>query len=42
MEIQTQRLRLLPLSLEQLRRYLTAPEELEGELGFAVSRDIVT
>jgi ribosomal-protein-alanine N-acetyltransferase len=42
LEIQTERLNLVPLSLEQLRRYLAAPEDLERELGFDVSRDIVT
>jgi [ribosomal protein S5]-alanine N-acetyltransferase len=42
MEIQTERLRLIPLTLDQLRRYIPAPEDLEPELGFEVSRDIVT
>jgi ribosomal-protein-alanine N-acetyltransferase len=42
MEIQTERLRLIPLSLNQLQWYVAAPEVLERELGFGVSRDIVT
>lgn len=41
-EILTRRLRLIPLSLEQLRCYILNPEVLERELGLAVSRDIVT
>lgn len=40
--IQTRRLRLLPLSLDQLRCYIPNPAALEQELGFDVSRDIVT
>lgn len=42
LEIQTERLRLIPLSMDQLRCYIPNPEILEQELGFAVSRDIVT
>jgi ribosomal-protein-alanine N-acetyltransferase len=42
MEITTERLMLIPLTLDQLRRYIPAPDELEQELGFKVSRDIVT
>ncbi|MHC1740111.1 MAG: GNAT family N-acetyltransferase [Anaerolineaceae bacterium] len=42
MEISTERLRLIPLTLEQLRRYIPSPEDLEQELGFEVSRDFVT
>ena len=42
MEISTKRLRLIPLTVDQLRRYIPAPEDLEQELGFEVSRDIVT
>jgi ribosomal-protein-alanine N-acetyltransferase len=42
MEIQTERLRLIPLSLNQLQCYVAVPEVLERELGFEVSRDIVT
>ncbi len=42
LELQTERLRLIPLTLEQLTLYLTAPQELEGELGFPVSRAILT
>ena len=42
MEIQTERLRLIPLSLSQLQCYIAAPEVLERELGFGVSRDMVT
>ena len=41
-EIQTERLRLVPLTLDQLRCYVTVPEDLERQLGFEVSRDIVT
>jgi len=42
LELQTERLRLIALTLDQLRLYLTAPQELEGTLGFPVSRAIVT
>jgi ribosomal-protein-alanine N-acetyltransferase len=42
MEIQTERLRLIPLSLSQLQCYVAAPEVLGREFGFGVSRDIVT
>jgi len=42
MEITTERLTLFPLSLEQLQCYLADTERLEGELGFDVSRAIVT
>lgn len=42
MEINTERLTLFPLSLEQLQCYLAAPERLEVELGIEVSRAIVT
>lgn len=42
MEIITSRLTLFPLSLEQLQCYIADPERLEGELGFEVSRAIVT
>jgi ribosomal-protein-alanine N-acetyltransferase len=42
MEIQTERLRLIPLSSSQLQCYVAAPEVLEREFGFGVSRDIVT
>jgi [ribosomal protein S5]-alanine N-acetyltransferase len=40
--IETQRLRLIPLSRRQLELYLGAPEELERELGFLVSRSVLT
>lgn len=40
--IRTERLNLLPLSLEQLSLYLTEPKGLERELRFPVSRAIVT
>ena len=42
MEIQTERLRLIPLSLNQLQCYIATPEVLEQELGVEVSREIVT
>jgi [ribosomal protein S5]-alanine N-acetyltransferase len=42
MEIETERLKLFPLSLEQLRSFIASPKELERELGFDVSREIVT
>jgi len=42
MELRTERLRLVPLTLEQLRCYVEAPEALELQLGFPVSREIVT
>ena len=41
-QIQTKRLRLIPLLLDQLRCYIASPEVLEQELGFEVSREIVT
>jgi ribosomal-protein-alanine N-acetyltransferase len=41
-EIQTERLRLIALNPGQLERYVTAPEQLEGELGMPISREIVT
>lgn len=41
-EIQTQRLRLLVLTLEQLSLYLVHPDQLEGILGFPISRAILT
>ncbi len=37
LELQTARLRLLALSLEQLKAYLHSPHDLEVELGFAVA-----
>jgi nucleoside-diphosphate-sugar epimerase len=40
--IQTGRLQLIPLTLEQLQNYITNPTKLEQKLGFAVSREIVT
>jgi ribosomal-protein-alanine N-acetyltransferase len=41
-EIQTERLRLLPLSVASLQLYLDDPVELERQLGLSVSRDILT
>ena len=40
--IRTERLNLLPLSLEQLSLYLADPAELERELRFPISQAIVT
>jgi GNAT superfamily N-acetyltransferase len=42
MELQTRRLRLIPLSARQLRDFLSAPDRLEHALGFPVSRDLAT
>ncbi len=42
MQIQTERLRLIPLTLVQLQNYIANPEVLEQELGFEISRQIVT
>jgi RimJ/RimL family protein N-acetyltransferase len=42
LELRTQRLRLIALSLEQLSLYLTDTQELEQQLGFPVSRKIIT
>lgn len=36
-EIQTARLRLIALTLAQLKKYILAPHDLERELGFAVT-----
>ncbi len=41
-QIETERLRLIPLSLDQLKNYIARPEVLEQELGFDISRGIVT
>lgn len=41
-EIRTDRLVLIALTLDQLRLYLDAPEKLEWELGFPISRDYLT
>jgi RimJ/RimL family protein N-acetyltransferase len=41
-EIHTQRLRLLALTLEQLSLYLIHPDRLEEELGFSISRAVLT
>ena len=41
-QIQTERLRLIPLTLDQLQNYIAGPEVLKQELGFDVSREIVT
>jgi RimJ/RimL family protein N-acetyltransferase len=40
--IHTERLDLLPFNLLQLRLYLENPQQLETELGFPISRAIVT
>ena len=40
--LQTQRLRLIALNMDQLRAYLNAPERLETEMGLLVSRKILT
>ncbi len=42
LELETERLRLIALTLQQLNLYLTAPQKLEHELGFPVSRAILT
>jgi RimJ/RimL family protein N-acetyltransferase len=41
-EIQTDRLRLMPLSVESLQLYLEDVDELERRMGFSVSRSILT
>ncbi len=41
-ELRTERLDLFPLSPAQLKCYLEQPERLEQELGFPVSRAVVT
>lgn len=41
-EICTARLRLIALSAQQLQEYLRLPEQLESQLGFPVSRAVVT
>jgi ribosomal-protein-alanine N-acetyltransferase len=41
-EIRTERLQLVALTLNQLKLYADAPHQLEQELGFRVSHDIVT
>ncbi len=41
-EIDTQRLKLLALEDKQLRLYLEAPQELETELGFPLSRVLLS
>jgi ribosomal-protein-alanine N-acetyltransferase len=41
-EIRTERLRLVALTLNQLKLYADAPHQLEQELGFRVSHDTVT
>ena len=40
--IQTQRLRLVPLTLSQLKLCLTNLPELEAEFGMPISRDVIT
>lgn len=42
LELQTERLRLIALTVEQLSLYLTAPQRLEQELGFPISRSNIT
>jgi GNAT superfamily N-acetyltransferase len=42
LEIRTERLQLIALTLSQLRLYVAAPGQLEQELGLSVSRGIVT
>ena len=42
LEIRTERLQLIALTLSQLRLYVAAPRQLEWELGLCVSHDIVT
>jgi ribosomal-protein-alanine N-acetyltransferase len=41
-EIQTERLKLMALTMDQLRLCLDAPEQLDRELGFPISRDNLT
>ena len=41
-EIRTKRLRLVPLTMDQLRSYTSDPGEVESQLQLEVSRDIVT
>lgn len=40
--LETERLRLVPLSGDQLRRYLVDPAGLEQELGLPLSRELIT
>lgn len=42
MRLETTRLSLIPLTRDQLREYLEDPAALERELGFLVSRDLIT
>ena len=42
LEIRTERLQLIALTVSQLGLYVAAPEQLEQELGLSVSRGIVT
>lgn len=41
-ELQTERLRLISLSLHQLRWLVSAPQQLEVELGCAISREVLS
>ncbi len=41
-EIQTEHTNLIPLTLRQLRLYLGNPQQLEQELGFFISRSVLT
>src|SRR4030042_3209070 len=40
--LRTERLNLIPFNSNQLRLYLARPEELETELGYPISRSIIT
>ena len=40
--LRTQRLELIALSATQLQNFVAQPEHLEGELGFPVSREIIS
>lgn len=42
LEIRSERLELIPLTRHQLELYLANPQQLEQELGFAISRSILT
>jgi len=42
LDVFSERLGLLPLTAHQLSQYVAAPELLEQELGFPISRDVVT
>ncbi|MCP4542842.1 MAG: GNAT family N-acetyltransferase [Chloroflexi bacterium] len=42
LKVRTKRLNLIPLTLKQSSLYLDAPQQLEQELNFSISRSIVT